>query len=214
MARPQSVTDDVILQTAQLVLERRGHDGFTLSEVAEEVGLSRAAITLRFKSALVLKVRLLEKSVERFTEQLDRLPSTPSGDNLIEIAAFLGQILAQRPNFGSVLAVYSGNIKIGDLAVVELRRRQALRDKIFQCMPNTALPRQQTADAFEAHLGGTIMATQGQGFANPCEYLIERTRQWLNLAQIPYSPVYEGLWMTAPPPGPPKDPPPRTRRPR
>jgi AcrR family transcriptional regulator len=49
MARPLSATDEDILQSAQQVMRRRGFEGFSLSEVAREVGLTRTAIALRFK---------------------------------------------------------------------------------------------------------------------------------------------------------------------
>lgn len=196
MARPQTASDDDILSAAQVVMERRGHEGFTLSEVAEEVGLSRAAITLRFKSAHALKLRLLEGNVDRFLQLLDTLPKTPSGDSLIEVAAFLGRVLGQRDSFVTFLSVYSGNMKDVGLAALERKRGFALRERISACMPQTILEHDQAVTAFEAHLTGSVMAWQGRSSQDPCAYLVERTKMWLTLGRIPYNTAYSGIWMT------------------
>lgn len=196
MARPQTASDDDILQAAQVVMERRGHEGFTLSEVAEEVGLSRAAITLRFKSAHALKLRLLDGNVDRFLQLLSTLPSTPSGEGLIEIAAFLGRVLGQRDSFVTFLSVYSGNMKDPGLAALERKRGMALRERIGMCMPRIVLPHDQAVTAFEAHITGSIMAWQGRSSEDPGTYLVDRTKQWLTLAQIPFNAAYGGVWAT------------------
>src|SRR6516225_8589088 len=96
MGRPFAASDDQILRAASKVISRRGPDAFSLAEVASEVGLSRAAIILRFKSTHALKVTLLTRQVERFAANLATLPNSPSGDNLLQVAAFIGSCLHGR----------------------------------------------------------------------------------------------------------------------
>jgi len=79
MARTQTVSDEEILQAARRVIHRRGYDAFTLSDVAEAVGLSRAAIILRFESTRGLKLRLATKMVHEFIARLEALPHLPLG---------------------------------------------------------------------------------------------------------------------------------------
>lgn len=57
MPRPKLKSDDEVLEAATAVLKRRGPIDFTLSDVAKEVGLSRAALIQRFtnRDTLALK---------------------------------------------------------------------------------------------------------------------------------------------------------------
>src|SRR5581483_11914618 len=107
MGRPFTATDDDILQAAGKVIARRGPDGFSIAEVAADVGLSRAAIILRFKSTAALKVTLLNRMVEKFAAALRTLPQAPGGDNLLRLAAFIGGYIRSRESLASFFATYS-----------------------------------------------------------------------------------------------------------
>ena len=96
MARTQSVTDEEILQAAKRVIWRRGYDAFTLSDVAEEVGLSRAAIILRFQNTRALKLTLTARMVDEFTARLAALPSSRDGEGLIGLARFVGAAIGSK----------------------------------------------------------------------------------------------------------------------
>lgn len=212
MGRPQSATDEEIIHAAHQVLVRRGHDAFTLSEVGDEVGLSRAAITLRFKSAEALKFRVINANVDRFLAFLDGLPKTPSGDNLIEIAAFLGRLIGHSVNSSPMTAVFSGNILSDDLAALEEKRIAALLAAIGRCMPETQIKHETACKAYLAHLSGALMAWQPREGDDPCDFLIDRAREWLALANIPFSDAYTGNWAHNPPTPPTSPGAPRKRR--
>jgi TetR/AcrR family macrolide resistance operon transcriptional repressor len=188
MARPFTASDDDILLAARNVLTKRGPDGFSIKEVAKEVGLSRAAIILRFKSTHALKVASLEKMVQRFAAALELLPQTPSGDNLLRLAAFIGGHAGSRENSLRFFAnYYSSNLHNRDLLNLEIKRGEALDAAISRVMPENALDRHSAVIAFRAHLSGTLMAwiSLDDGDARP--YLVRRTHEWLKLAGISFS---------------------------
>ena len=54
-----------VLEAATVVLKRCGPIEFTLSGVAKEVGLSRAALIQRFTNRDTLLVRMMERGVEQ-----------------------------------------------------------------------------------------------------------------------------------------------------
>ncbi len=186
MARPQLASDDEILQAALAVISRRGPDSFTLSEVAAKVGLSRAAIILRFKSTQALKIKLLTRMVEHFVKSLETLPTSPGGDNLIEVAAFIGGIIPHRANLASFFVVYSGNIKDELLAELERKRGNALSEAVSRVTPKVSIAHDSAVRAFMAHLSGTILDWQALDDTDAKAYMVERTKEWLTLAQIPY----------------------------
>jgi TetR/AcrR family macrolide resistance operon transcriptional repressor len=188
MARPFTATDDDILRAAAKVMQRRGPDAFALAEVATEVGLSRAAIILRFKSTHDLKVTLLTKMVQRFADALATLPQSPSGDNVLRVAAFIGTHVGSREGSGKFFANYfTTNVRDRELFELERRRGAVLRDAISKVMPQTAIDHDSAILAFRAHLSGTIMAWLGNEEADSCRYVVLRTREWLRLAGIAYS---------------------------
>ncbi len=63
MPRPKLKSDDEVLEAATVVLKRCGPIEFTLSGVAKEVGLSRAALIQRFTNRDTLLVRMMERGV-------------------------------------------------------------------------------------------------------------------------------------------------------
>jgi AcrR family transcriptional regulator len=186
MARTPSVSDDEIFEAARKVIDRLGANRFTVTDVASEVGLSRAAIILRFKSTQALKVLLLNRMVDQFNQLLEGLPKTPGGDNLLAVAAFIGERTSNRGALPSFFANYAANMNDPDLAALEKRRGEALRKAVARVMPKTAIGRDAAVDAFCAHLTGSIMAALAADDTAPRAYLVARTRDWLRLAGIPF----------------------------
>lgn len=187
MARPQTVTDEEIFRAARAVIIRRGTDSFTLSEVAAEVGLSRAAIILRFKSTHALKVKLIGQMVDGFCQVLETLPRTPSGDHLLELAALIGGMISTPESLSGFFSRYNANLQDEELAALEVRRGDALRAAISRVMPETSVSHEAAVNAFRAHLTGSIMEWPVLKGVNPRTHLVQRTTEWLSLAGISYS---------------------------
>ena len=181
MARTPSVSDEEIFEAARGVIARCGPDAFTLAEVAEAVGLSRAAIILRFRSTQALKVALLSRLVEQFVAELDALPATSGADGLMAIASCIGQRVGSRRGSAGFFVRYGENVQDAELAALEQRRGAALRAKIMACMPAVSVSREDAAAAFSAHLTGSIVAWLGTDQADCRAYLRRRTRVWLRL---------------------------------
>lgn len=187
MARTSAVSDDKIFEAARKVIARRGADAFTLSEVASDVGLSRAAIILRFKSTHDLKITILGRMVDQFIVLLGHLPRVPGGDQLIEVAEFIGGYANSKDSSASFFSDYSRTLKDTELLALEKRRGDALHLAITNVMPETQIDRNSAVTAFRAHLTGSIMAWVASDEPDPRSYLAQRTREWLRLAGIPFT---------------------------
>lgn len=61
MARPRKATDEAIFEAAYRVMQRLGPAQWTLSDIAEEVGLTAGALVQRFGSKRALQIRLIER---------------------------------------------------------------------------------------------------------------------------------------------------------
>jgi TetR/AcrR family macrolide resistance operon transcriptional repressor len=192
MARTQTVSDDEIFMAAQNVITRRGVHGFTLKDVASEVGLSRAAIILRFQSTHELKVRLMDRMADAFISLLAKLPTAPGGDSLLAVAAFIGGHLGRRESVPSYFANYTANMEERELAAIERRRGAALRAAILTAMPESRIERETAAALFNAHLTGTIMNWVAADDEDSVAFLVYKTKAWLRLAGIPFNAEFSG----------------------
>lgn len=187
MARPFTASDDQILLAARKVMSKRGPDAFSIAEVASEVGLSRAAIILRFKSTQALKIASLTNMVEQFTQALESLPTTRSGDNVLRLAAFIGSYVRSRESSAKFFASYSVNVQDKELVALEMRRGDALRKAVSNVMPPVAIEHESAIMAFCAHLSGSIVAWLALSDSDSRGYVVKRTREWLKLSGIQFS---------------------------
>ena len=188
MARPKSASDGEILQAAHRVIARRGYEGFSLAEVAREVGISRSAIIQRFESTRALKVTLTNQMIHHFRQALDALPVSRGGDGLIALAAFIGSMISARDALSVFMQNFQADLKDEELSVLERERTEVLVKAISLRMPDLAIEHDSGVMAFMAHMGGSLMQWQFDEDSNDTasEYLAERIKAWLTLAGIPY----------------------------
>ncbi len=118
MPRPKLKSDDEVLEAATVVLKRCGPIEFTLSGVAKEVGLSRAALIQRFTNRDTLLVRMMERGVEQVRHYLNAIPIGAGPQGLWEFLQVLVRSMNTRNDF-------SVNYLISwyELQVPELRAR-------------------------------------------------------------------------------------------
>lgn len=186
MARPLSVTDDQILDATQAVWEQLGPHGLTMSEIAREVGLSRAAISLRFGSLDDLKRRLVQRMAVSFEERLGEIRLDPGAAGLIAFARMLGTMMRSREQFKNFMLRYNAGLHDPILLELENRRSAALQALVTGVMPETAIDKTAAVDAFLAQMTGSMMNWQTMHHPDAAEFLMERTVNWIRLAGIPY----------------------------
>lgn len=190
MARPRSASDEEILTAADRIFGKRGADGFTISELARELELSRTAITLRFDGVERLKLLVAERSVAGFEEAFASLELNPGADGLLAIVETISHLLGHQDNFSNFLLRYNSNIRDPAMLDMEQRRGAVLRDLVVQAMPETRLGKDDAAEAFMANLTGAIMQWQTSD-ADAESYLRQSTLNWLRLVGIDGESVQE-----------------------
>ena len=184
MGRPLTATDDDILAAARRVLERRGLIGFSVAEVAREVGLSRAAINQRFHSARSLQKIILDQLAEEFETVIASFAFSHGGAGLIEIAGLIGRMSGTRAHLRANLGA-PADVEGADYRELEQRRGSALKAAIAAVMPVTAVAKDDSVDLFLAHLSGSQLAwLSGDGPDSAESFLRERTALWLVLAGV------------------------------
>jgi len=187
MARPQTISDEHVMEAARLVIGRRGYSGFTLAEVAAELGVSRTAVILRFKSTQALRLRITANMTERFERELSSIPVSRSGDGLIAFAAAIGALARSRAAYVSMMTISHGNLADPELLPFEKRRAALLRKSITARMPRTSVTQRTAVSAFKAHIAGCIIEWASESRLPASQFLAQRTKEWLQLACIPFT---------------------------
>ena len=187
MVRPRLASDEEILTAAAEVLAERGSHGFTLTEVASRVGLSRAAIILRFKGAEELKSSLITQMVRPFIQKLDAIELAPGGDGLIAVAEHVGSHIKSREGSAQFFAGYGANVQDRTMVALERARGDALKNAVSRAMPKVAIDHHSAVALFTGHLGGCVLAWLSMDDADAKAVLRTRTQEWLKLVGIPYS---------------------------
>jgi len=98
MTRPRTVSDEQILAAAMTAIGRHGPARLTLAHVAQEVGLSPAALVQRFGSKAGLLRAAASRGSDRAGEVFDRIranASSPTAALIEAMVAFGGGIATQ-----------------------------------------------------------------------------------------------------------------------
>lgn len=181
MARPLSVTDDEIFDAAQKIMAQSGPAGFSISEVARQVGLSRAAITFRFAGADELRRATFSRAIAAMERTIATWPIERGSIGLLEIASRIGRMAGARENFGSFLLRFSENIHDPAGREMEQRRGQLVRDAVGRAMPETCVSQAEAIDAFMANIAGALLAWRASGDDDAERFMHARTKAWLRL---------------------------------
>lgn len=175
MPRPKTVSDEDVLTTAMQVLGSRGAN-FTLSELAERVGLSRATLIQRFGDRDAILVRIAQHEVSETRAWLNSLPIETGADGL---RSFLDTIVT---SMGSGEG-FSVRVTFAALEMDNpvLRRLAGERYELVQQAIAARLPptpdRSQTAMHLHAVIAGATMQwAASDGATGLSDFVLERLR--------------------------------------
>jgi AcrR family transcriptional regulator len=189
--RPQTISDGALLDAARRVILRRGYGNLTITEIAEESGLSRPGISLRFKDIETITTQLVERTFDDFAAKLAAIPASQCGEGLIALAEATGASIEAGASVSSLILALLGHRQDGRWAALPRRHRDLLRAAIAARMPKTTLPHDEAVAAFTAHLMAHVFYIE-VGIDRPAcprAFLVHHTKQWLALAQIQASPT-------------------------
>jgi len=197
MARPQLVSDEEIFSAAERVLVQLGGHRFSIAAVAEAVGLSRAAIILRFKSTEALRDEVLKRMVQAFIDRMNAVDGAPGGNTLLLLASAVGAQISRR-GLGTSFFDGGGQNRSELLRELVRIRSETIDQAIARAMPKLHIERRDAVAMFSTHLGGTVLAWQSMENAELLPLMIERTCTWLTLAGIAYDKTFAKSLLPAP----------------
>lgn len=135
MPRPKLKSDDEVLEAATAVLKRYGPISFTLSEVANEVGLSRAALIQRFTNRDTLLVRMMERSVGQVRVHLDAMPAGAGPEGLWDFLQVLVRSMSTRYDFSVNFLISWYELQVPELRKLSIERSRSVVEGIRKRLP-------------------------------------------------------------------------------
>lgn len=175
MPRPKTISDDAVLAAALEVLASQG-TGFTLTQLAEKVGLSRATLIQRFGDRDAILLRMAKHEVALTRSWLNSLPVDMGRDGLWHFLEEIVGSMGQGEGFGARITIAA--LEIDDPA---LRALASERYALVQAAIAARLPegpdRPQLAIHIHAVIAGATMQWAAsdltQGLA---DYVLDRCR--------------------------------------
>lgn len=156
MPRPKLVSDDQVLDATHAAMLRLGPERFTLSDVAEAVGLSRAALIQRFTDKRTLHLKAMQRSTQ---EVHDYFAAAPRDRGLIPLWAMLRDLIGgmgSGEGFAGYLLLAWGDVNDQALNGLARERNQLVRTAIFERLPETA-DRAESAALIQMVIQGACM---------------------------------------------------------
>lgn len=138
MPRPKLKTDDEVLDAATLVLKRYGPIDFTLSEVSNAVGLSRATLIQRFTNRDTLLVKMMERSLAQVRSHLDAMPKHPGSKGLWLFLQTLVRSMNTNYDFSVNFLISWYEVQIPELHALAIQRNRSVVDAIRGRLPADA----------------------------------------------------------------------------
>jgi hypothetical protein len=104
------------------------------------------------------------------------------------VTACIGDLLHSADQGARFFANYfTTNVHDRDLLRLEFRRGEALKKAIARVMPELPIGADAAVTAFRAQLTGSILLWLGLRNSESKPFLLERTRDWLQLVGIPFN---------------------------
>lgn len=181
MARPKLHSDEFILDTALSVLLQKGPSAFTLSDVAEAVGISRAALIQRFKDKATLHRKVMERNTEEVRDYFANANPTKGLDPLWAMLKDLISGMGSGPGMEGYLLLLWGDVQEPPLRALAAERNSLVLKAIEARLPAGPRPPSNTAGLIQMVIQGACMQWLVEPHGELAAFMTERTRMLLSI---------------------------------
>lgn len=155
MPRPKTVSDEDVLSAALEVMGRKG-TGFTLSDLAGQVGLSRATLIQRFGDREAILIRMAEHQVAMTRDWLDSLPVEQGPEALWRFLETIVESMGTGEGFSVHVAVAALETDNERLRMLAGQRYALVQEAIAARLPESP-DRAELAGHLHAVIAGASM---------------------------------------------------------
>lgn len=157
MPRPKLHSDATILAAAQRVLLTKGPSQFTLTDVANAVGISRAALIQRFKDRDTLHLKVMERSTQEVRDYFAAASPEPGLAPLWIMLRDLIDGLGTGDGFSSYLLLEWSDVTDPALNALARERNALVLSAIAARLPDAPHDRTTAASLIQSVIQGASM---------------------------------------------------------
>ncbi|UHD45465.1 TetR/AcrR family transcriptional regulator [Aureimonas altamirensis] len=181
MPRPKLHSDEFILDTALSILLQKGPSAFTLSDVAEAVGISRAALIQRFKDKATLHQKVMERNTQEVRDYFASLSVEAGLDPLWAMLKGLIAGMGTGAETEGYLLLLWGDVQNPSLRALAAERNQLVLKAIEARLPAAPHPPELTAGLIQTVIQGACMQWLVEPEGELATFMTERTRMLLSI---------------------------------
>jgi AcrR family transcriptional regulator len=184
MGRRKSISDEDVLDRALPLMASSGPGGFTLAELAREIGVAPATLLQRFGDKQTLIERALARDNERFVEWVNALPDGVGADVVARIYADATKLFGENPSMADHLLWLREDIRDPGLNRLALDRFKVFRAAIVKRLPPMRVPPDTAARLLDAQYHGAVIQWALEPRGRLADFVARSLEDWFHLAGL------------------------------
>ena len=181
MPRHKSISDGEILDRALPLMASAGPGGFTLADLAREVGIASATLLQRFGDKQTLIERAFARDNERFVVWIDNLPDGVGVDVVIRIYSDATLLFGENPSLADHLLWLREDIRDPALNRLSRHRFELFRAAIVRRLPPMRVPADTVARLLDAQFHGAVVQWGLEPQGRLADFMARRLQDWFRL---------------------------------
>jgi AcrR family transcriptional regulator len=184
MPRHKTISDEEILDRALPLMASAGPAGFTLSDLAREIGIAPATLLQRFGSKQALVERAFARDNERFMAWIENLPDGVGAALVIQIYSDATKLFGDNPSLADHLLWLREDIRDPMMNRLALERFKVFRAAIVKRLPPMPIPGNTAARLLDAQHHGAIVQWALEPRGRLVDFVTRSLRDWFRLAGL------------------------------
>ncbi|MBL8770360.1 MAG: TetR/AcrR family transcriptional regulator [Phenylobacterium sp.] len=182
MPRKKSISDEAILERALPLMAAAGPAGFTLADVARDVGVSPATLLQRFGDKQTLVARAFAHDNVRFTAWVAGLPDGVGSEVVIGIYTDATRLFGDNPSLADHLLWLREDIRDPAMNRLARERFALFRDAIVRRLPPLPIPAERAAALLDAQHHGALVQWAMDPQGSLADHVRQSLTDWFRLA--------------------------------
>jgi AcrR family transcriptional regulator len=184
MPRRKLISDEEILDRALPVMARAGPGGFTVADIAKEVGVAPATLFQRFGDKQRLTELAFARDNTRFVAWLEGLPQGVGVDAVVRVYSEATKLFGDNPNLADHLLWLREDIRDPTFNRLTLERFRLFRAVIVERLPPMPLPPERAADLLDALYHGAVVQWALEPRGRLSDFITRSLRDFFHLGGL------------------------------
>lgn len=182
MPRHKTISDAEVLERALPLMASAGPQGFTLADLAREVGVAPATLLQRFGSKQDLIQAAFAQDNARFVDWVEALPQGVGADVVIRIYSDATKLFGDNPSLADHLLWLREDMRDPVLNRLSLARFALFRAAIVARLPPMRAPADTAARLLDAQYHGAVVQWGLEPKGTLADFVRKSLEDWFRLA--------------------------------